>query len=102
MASREMRIEQTILEYQARLKHFDELLEQAEQGLTVKTETTEFSEEIAQLRQEREKLLAHIKQLKSQTREEWQESTIEEAGPMIIWEAVAKRLENLVERIGHK
>lgn len=100
MSSREMRIEQTILEHQARLKHFDELLEQAEQGINTKAETSEFSEELAQLRREREKLLEHIEQLKSQTREEWQESTIEEAGPMIIWEAVAKRLESLVERIG--
>ena len=100
MSSREMRIEQTILEHQARLKHFDELLKQAEKGLSAKTEATEFSEELTQLRQERKKLLEHIEQLKSQTREEWQESTIEEAGPMIIWEAVAKRLESLVERIG--
>lgn len=102
MASREMMIEQTILEHKARLKHFDELLEQAEQGITNKVESAEFSEELTRLRQEREKLLEHIEQLKSQTREEWQESTIEEAGPMIIWEAVAKRLESLVERIGHK
>lgn len=100
MTSREMRIEQAILEYKSRLKHFDELLELAEEGIRQNAEASAFSEELNQLREEREKLLQHIDLLKSQTREEWQESTIEEAGPMIIWEAVAKRLEKLVERIG--
>ena len=88
--------EQHILEHQARLKHFDELLSRAEKGIS---KVPELDDELAQLQQEREKLMNHIKLLKQQALEEWQEETIEEAGPMIIWEAVAKRLENLVERL---
>ena len=87
--------EQHIRKYDALLRHMDELFEQAEAG----EESTETSAELAALRQEREKLLAHIEELKSKVREEWQEESFEEAGPMIVWEAVAKRLEKLVQRV---
>lgn len=93
-------VEQHILEHEARRKHFDELLERAEQGISSSPGAAELSDELAALRQEREKLLSHIEQLKQKTREEWQEETIEAAGPMIMWEAIAKRLEALIERIG--
>lgn len=87
--------EQHIRKHESLLKHMDELFEQAEAG----EESTELRSELAQLRQEREKLLAHIEELKSKVREEWQEESFEEAGPMIVWEAVAKRLEKLVQRV---
>ena len=94
-------VEQNILEYEARRKHFDELLERAEKGVSGRPKAGEYEDELATLRQERQKLVAHIEELKQKTREEWQEGTIEEVGPMFVWEAVAKRLENLVERIEH-
>jgi len=93
-------VERHILEHEARQKHFDELLVQAEQGVGSSSEAAELNEELVSLRSERDKLLAHIEQLKQKTHEEWQEETIEEAGPMIMWEAIAKRLAALVERIG--
>lgn len=93
--------EQQVRQYQARLKHFDELFERAEKGAKGE-EVSELQRELAALRQEREKLLDHIEQLKRKTREEWQEESFEQAGPMILWEAVAKRLEKLVERLEGK
>jgi len=86
--------------YEAKLRHMDELFERADKGLAEKGGAAEFNNELEALRREREKLLADIDAIKKETREEWQEQTIEEAGPMILWEAVAKRLELLVERVG--
>ena len=99
MTDYESLVEQHVLEHEARRKHFDELLARAERGIGSKPEAEELKDELAALRKEREKLLEHIEQLKQKTHEEWQEETIEEVGPMIVWEAVAKRLEALIERI---
>ncbi len=91
--------EQHIMEYQARFKHFEELLEQAEKEAASGQEASGVGNELAELRQERQNLLDDIEQIKKKTHEEWQEDTIEEVGPMVLWEAVAKRLEKLIERI---
>jgi len=87
--------------YEAKLRHIDELFERADRGLATKGEAPELSNELETLRRDRATLLSDIEDIRKETREEWQEETIEEAGPMILWEAVAKRLESLVERIGH-
>ena len=87
-------------EYEANLRHIDELFERADKGLASKGEVPELNNELESLRRDREKLLAEIEDIKKETREEWQEETIEGVGPMVLWEAVAKRLESLVERIG--
>ena len=92
-------VEQQILEYQARFKHLDELLEQAEKGPAGGEKVAVVGNELAELRQERQKLIDDIEDIKKKTKEEWQEDTIEEAGPMVLWEAVAKRIENLIERL---
>ena len=86
--------------YEAKLRHMDELFKRADKGLAAKGDAAEFNNELEALRREREKLLADIDATKKEMREEWQDESIEEAGPMILWEAVAKRLESLVERIG--
>lgn len=83
-------------EQESRLKHIDELLERAEQS---KKDRTEFDEEINQIRNERAELLQHLNALKKKSQDEWQTDGIENAGPMIIWDAVAKKLEKLLERI---
>lgn len=101
MPQEEILVEQRVLEYESRLKHFDELLLQAEEGLRGLEDSSRYDGELAALREERTKLLNHIAEIKRHTHEEWQEDTIEEVGPMIVWEAVAKRLESLVERIYH-
>ncbi|MFQ5470982.1 MAG: hypothetical protein ACE5EH_11870 [Gammaproteobacteria bacterium] len=99
MAYNDALVEQQILEYESRRKHFDELLEKAEQGINALPMAVELSDELTSIRQEREKFLSHIDEVKEKTREDWQENTIEEGGPIILWEAVAKRLEALLERI---
>lgn len=53
--------------------------------------------DLKRLEQGRKQLLRHIEELRRTARDERQEGDIEEAGPMIIWEAAAKRLEKLAE-----
>ncbi len=100
MNQKEHLIEQHVLQYQARLAHIDELVERVENGNNL-NDASELCDELCQIRKERQALIDHINQLKMKTREEWQENTIEEAGPMIIWEAVAKKLERLLRTTRH-
>ena len=99
MTTKEHLVEQKILEYESRLKHIDELFSLIREKADNLEDTSEVMVELARIRKDREKLLAHIEELRRQNLEEWQEANIEEAGPMIIWEMVAKKLENLLERI---
>lgn len=88
--------EQNFREYEARLKHIDELLIRSDQSVKNRTE---FDDELNRVRAERGELLDHLDALKKKSQDEWQTDGIEYSGPMIIWDAVAKRLEKLVERI---
>ncbi len=92
---------QHILEHESRLSHIDELLSRADKGKQKETSLSEIELQLAELRAEREKLSQHIEELKKKSFDEWQVTEIEQAGPMIIWDAVAKKLEKLVERIEH-
>lgn len=56
--------EQHIVEYQARLKHFEEQLEEAEKGAAGGEQTSEVENELAELRQERQKLLDDVEEIK--------------------------------------
>lgn len=91
--------ERHILEHESHLKHIDELLERASNIASETAEQDEIKKELAELEQQRTNLLNHIDKLKQKSQDEWQEETIEEAGPMVVWELVAKRLEKLIERI---
>jgi len=89
-------------DYTSHLKHIDELLERARNGIATASDSAELDAELSKLRQERNNLQHHIEEIKQQSMEEWQVKGIEEAGPMIIWDAVAKKIEGLIERIEHK
>jgi hypothetical protein len=97
MTIREKLVEQHALEYGARLRHVDELMKQ-ESELPVATERSILLDELDLLRLERQQYLNHIEQLRLEVRREWQENGIEDVGPMILWEAVAKRLEGLIHK----
>jgi len=92
---------QHIREYESRLLHIDELLHRVDKGKEEYASKSEIDIQLEELRAEREKLSQHIEDLKQKSFNEWQVTEIEQAGPMIIWDAVAKRLEKLVERIEH-
>ncbi len=90
--------EQHITEYESRLKHIDELLSRARQG--VPDEQHELAPELEDLTAKRETLAKHLEEMRSKTFEEWQEKEIEQAGPMGVWDVVAQKLEELTEKLG--
>lgn len=90
MTTREQMAESHVLEHEARLKHIDELMAKAEGAEGV-------AEELAELKTERAKLAESLEDMRKHSEEEW----AKKAGPMVMWEIVAEKLENLVQRIEH-
>jgi len=93
--------EQHIREHQSRLIHIDDLLNRVDKKKEEYISKSEIDIQLEELRADREKLSQHIEDLKKKSFDEWQVTEIEQVGPMIIWDAVAKKLEKLVERIEH-
>lgn len=99
MTTIEQLVEQHIREYDSRQKHVDELIAQAneaasklEQGHAVKTE-------LEQIQEQHAKLVEQTEELKRMPLEHWREEMIQSAGPMAIWDVLAQKLEDLVERV---
>jgi hypothetical protein len=93
-------IQQHILEHESRLKHVDELLERAQQGIA-KTEAANVAEQLASAKAERDRLAGRVEEYKQRPPEQWSEEEFETKGPMIIWDTLAQQLEKLVERMEH-
>jgi hypothetical protein len=89
--------EQHIVEFESRLKHIDELLTRANEG--VNDAQHEIVTELKALTAKREELSDHLEGLRHGSPEKWQEKEIEKAGPMGIWDAVALQLEQFIERL---
>ena len=99
MTTKEHLVEQHIREYESRRKHFDELLERAHSAAKNLSEDHEIKAELKQFQQHRSELAEETEKLKTMPMEHWREETIQSAGPMAIWDIVAQKLEDLVERI---
>lgn len=82
--------EQHIIEHQSRMKHIDELMQKAEE-----TGDEESKTELAELKEKQTEMGDYIEQLKEKSPEQLMET----AGPMVMWELVAQRLEKLIEKI---
>jgi len=93
-------IEQHIHEYESRLKHIDELLHRAHEEHESGDQPADADSELRALRGDREKLADHVSELKERPAKDWQAEVFKGAGPMAVWDAVAQRLEKLLERLG--
>ena len=100
MADYDALIERHNSRYQSRLSHLDQLLAVADRRKATNPEPAALDDELATVRREREQLLKDVEQLRKHPNAAYQDESLEEAGPMIIWELVAKRLERLIERVG--
>ena len=98
MTSREDLIEQHVREYESRQRHIDELYQRAREAAREARKTDETDSEIrdfeAQLSLLRE-TTAHIRKMPL---EKWRDETARSAGPMAIWDVVAQKLEDFLER----
>jgi hypothetical protein len=98
MSNKEQLIEQHIREYESRLKHIDELYERAHEAAGQFHEGHDAHSELQEIKTQREKLPQHADEIKSMPVERWREETVQNAGPMAIWDILAQKLEDFVER----
>ena len=98
MTTKEELIGQHIREYEARLKHIDELYERAEKATAHLDEAHDSRSELQTLAAERQKLQQENDDLQTLSLKNWQEDSIQQAGPMAIWDILAQKLEGFLER----
>lgn len=91
MTTTDQLVEQKIKEHESRLKHIDELMNRAESE-GVNSETAK--EELADIKKQRKKMGDYVQELKQKSPQKFMES----AGPMVMWEIVAEKLEHLIEK----
>ena len=98
MTTKEQLIEQHIREYESRLKHVDELYAKAK---SVTADLHEEDRSRAQLEVYGELLSGwqqKAEEIKTMHPDHWREETARSAGPMAIWDIVAQKLEDFIER----
>lgn len=95
-------VERRIGQYEANLRHIDSLLLRAKQGASSLPADSEFHAQLAKVAGDRDKVQAHLDQLRQLSSEAFTEKMIEQSGPMGLWDAVAEDLEKLVERLERK
>ncbi len=93
MTTKEQLIEQHIREYESRLKHIDELYERARQAAS-----GEAHDELKDLKAQLSLLRETTHQIKAMSTDQWRSETTRAAGPMAIWDVVAQKLEDFIER----
>ena len=92
-------VDQHIMEHESRLKHIDELIERVHQASVELDERQILESELDQYRKQRTELAEKAVQLRAISLEHWREDMIRSAGPMGVWDVLAQKLEDLVERI---
>ena len=92
-------VDQHIMEHESRLKHIDELIERAHRASVELDERQTLESELEQYRKQRAELADKSVQLRAISLEHWREDMIRSAGPMGVWDVLAQKLEDLVERI---
>ena len=98
MTTKEQLIEQHIREYESRLKHIDELYARAHEVTEHLDDDHAAKAELQDIAEQRGELKQKAEKLKSLPASNWREETIRSAGPMAIWDILAQKLEDFVER----
>jgi hypothetical protein len=98
MTTKEQLIDQHIREYESRLKHIDELYERAHKATEHLDDGHESRGELKGLAEQRAQLPQDAAQIKTMPVENWRKETVQSAGPMAIWDIVAQKLEDFLER----
>jgi hypothetical protein len=98
MTTKEHLVEQHIREYESHRKHIDELYERAHQATDHLDEEHEVRSELKEYDLQRARLKQHADDVRTMPVEKWREETVQNAGPMAIWDILAQKLENFLER----
>ena len=84
--------EMNIREHEARVKRIDELMEEAEAAAS---DDAIISHGLTEIKREKDRIDDYIGGLKEKSPQQF----LETAGPMVMWEILAEKLENLIEGI---
>jgi len=98
MTTKEQLIDQHIREYESRLKHIDELYERAHKATEHLDDDHETRSELKDYASERSQLPQHADEIKTMPLDKWRQETVKNAGPMAIWDILAQKLEDFLER----
>ena len=98
MTNKEHLIEQHILEYESRMKHIDELYQRAHQAAGKIDNADGAQSRLNELTAQRSLLQETTESIKTMPLDRWREATASSAGPMAVWDILAQKLEDFVER----
>jgi len=98
MTTKEQLIEQHIREYESRLRHIDELYERARQAAGQTPASGVADDELKDLKAQLSLLRETTQKIRTMPTDEWRSATARAAGPMAIWDIVAQKLEDFIER----
>ncbi len=98
MTTKEHLVEQHIREYESRRKHLDELLERAHDATKHLHDEHDIKVKLNQYKGQKSELDGESEKLKKMSMDHWREDTIQSAGPMAIWDVLAQKIEDLIER----
>ncbi len=99
MTSKEHLIHQHILEYESRQKHLEELYEKAQQASEHLPDDHEIKQSLQQVAEQKGQLAEKGEEMKTMQVDHWREETIQKAGPMAVWDILAQKLEDLIEKV---
>ena len=98
MTTKEQLIDQHIREYESRLRHIDELYDRAREAAGHPEEATGLGSELRDLKAQMALLRETTEEIKAMPVDKWRDETARSAGPMAIWDILAQKLENFIER----
>jgi hypothetical protein len=98
MTTKEQLIEQHVREYESRLRHIDELYQRAQEAAGHPQETEGPGSELKDLRAQLSLLRETTQHIKAMPLDKWRTETLRSAGPMAIWDVIAQKLEDFIER----
>ena len=98
MTTKEQLIDQHIREYESRLKHIDELYDRAHKATEHLDDTHETRSELKNYADQRAQLPPDPEAIKTMPVDDWRKETVQNAGPMAIWDILAQKLEDFLER----
>ena len=98
MTTKEQLIDQHIREYESRLKHIDELYVRAHEATEHLDDEHQVRSELKDYAAQRAQLQQKAAEVKTMPVGNWREETVKSAGPMAIWDILAQKLEDLIER----
>ena len=98
MSNKEHLIEQHIREYESRMKHIDELYQRAHQAAEKLESAHDAHSGLVKLTAQRSLLQETTESIKTMPVDKWREATVHNAGPMAVWDILAQKLEDFVER----